>query len=66
MNVTINGEARDVPAGATVADAVLSLTNATSGIAVAVNDEVIRRSAWEATELTEQDKIEVLTAVQGG
>ena len=37
-----------------------------SGIAVAVNDEVVRRQAWEATPIREGDRIEIVTAKQGG
>ena len=36
------------------------------GIAVAVNGEVVPRSAWEATGLQPGDRVEVLTAAQGG
>ncbi|MFD0532556.1 sulfur carrier protein ThiS [Actinomadura luteofluorescens] len=35
-------------------------------MAAALNDEVVRRSQWEATPLRDADRIEVLTAVQGG
>ncbi|MFC4059810.1 sulfur carrier protein ThiS [Planomonospora corallina] len=66
MNVMINGTAHELPAGASVAQAVRRLTDATSGVAVAVNDEVVPRGAWESTPLTETDRVEVLTAVQGG
>jgi sulfur carrier protein len=66
MNVIINGGAHDVPDGATTADAVRILTAASSGVAVAVNGEVVTRSAWESTTLTDGDQVEVLTAVQGG
>ncbi|HUR08150.1 MAG TPA: sulfur carrier protein ThiS [Nonomuraea sp.] len=66
MNVTINGAAHEVPDGTTVAQAVLTLTTATTGVAVAVNDEVVTRSAWETTALGDSDRMEVLTAVQGG
>jgi sulfur carrier protein len=66
MNVTINGAAHEVPDGTTVAQAVLNLTTATTGVAVAVNDEVVTRSTWETTALSERDRMEVLTAVQGG
>ena len=66
MNVTINGTAHELPAGATVAQAVQLLTGSRSGVAVAVNDEVVSRGAWEATTLGEADRVEVLTAVQGG
>lgn len=36
------------------------------GIAVAVNDRVITSSKWTEKELTENDKIIVITAAAGG
>jgi sulfur carrier protein len=36
------------------------------GVAVAVNGEVVPRSAWETTGLHPGDRVEVLTAAQGG
>ncbi|MFG2072655.1 sulfur carrier protein [Nonomuraea maritima] len=66
MIVTINGAAHEVADGITVAQAVRTLTTATTGVAVALNDEVVTRGAWETTELRERDRVEVLTAVQGG
>ncbi|RBQ20276.1 thiamine biosynthesis protein ThiS [Spongiactinospora rosea] len=66
MKVTINGSPYDLPEGATVANAVTALTTATSGVAVALNEEVVTRGAWESTALSERDRVEVLTAVQGG
>lgn len=36
------------------------------GIAVAVNDTVVRRSDWKQTELADGDHVEVITAMQGG
>ncbi len=66
MNIMINGQARELPAGATVAEAVRALTPETRGVAVAVNDEVVARTSWESTTLSDADRVEVLTAVQGG
>ncbi|QYC40610.1 sulfur carrier protein ThiS [Nonomuraea coxensis DSM 45129] len=66
MMVQINGAAHEVADGTTVAQAVRALTAATTGVAVAVNDEVVTRGAWETTALRERDRVEVLTAVQGG
>ncbi|GII26799.1 sulfur carrier protein ThiS [Planotetraspora mira] len=66
MKITINGGAVELPGGATVGEAVRTLTPMTSGVAVAVNGEVVSRSAWESTPLSESDLVEVLTAVQGG
>ena len=66
MNVIMNGEPVELADGATTAAAVRLLTSAVSGIAVAVNGEVVRRSEWETTVLATGDQVEVLTAVQGG
>ena len=66
MNVIMNGEPVELSDGATTAAAVRVLTSAVSGIAVAVNGEVVRRGDWESTRLADGDQVEVLTAVQGG
>lgn len=66
MKVTINGAGRELPEGASVAAAVRELTALNGGVAVAVNDEVVSRGAWETTALAAGDRVEVLTAVQGG
>ena len=66
MNVIVNGQPVELSDGATTAVAVQVLTSAPSGIAVAVNGAVVRRSEWESTPLADGDQVEVLTAVQGG
>lgn len=66
MSVLINGESRTLPAGATVADVVSELRGGGRGTAVARNGEVVPRSQWSTTELTDGDAVEVLSAAQGG
>ena len=68
VTVTVNGARRAAVSGTTVADLVDELTGAASarGVAVAVNDAVVPRSAWAGTPLRDGDVVEVLTAVQGG
>jgi sulfur carrier protein len=66
MKIIINGGSMELPERAAVDQAVRALTSLTSGVAVAVNGEVVSRSAWESTSLAEGDLVEVLTAVQGG
>ena len=36
------------------------------GIAVAINNQVIRRDAWETTAINDQDKVLVISATKGG
>ena len=66
IQVKLNGEPRELPDGATVAEAVAELTDLASGVAAAVNGDVVPRGFWAATPLREGDQVEVVTAVQGG
>ncbi len=68
MRIVVNGFERDVPGGATVAHAVdaAGASAARTGLAVAVDGEVVPRSEWERTALLEGQRVEVLQAVQGG
>ncbi|GAA2599819.1 sulfur carrier protein ThiS [Streptomyces axinellae] len=66
MTVTVNGRARALPAGLTLDQLVATFTTAPSGVAAAVNEDVVPRGQWAATRLGEGDRVEVLTAVQGG
>jgi sulfur carrier protein len=66
MNVIINGTARTLADGASVSAAVRLVTEAAAGIAAAVNGQVVTRRSWDATPLADGDRVEVLTAVQGG
>jgi sulfur carrier protein len=49
-----------------VADLVRAVTDQQRGLAVAVNGEVVPRTGWPATVLREGDRVEVLSAAQGG
>ena len=66
VEVRLNGESRELPNGTTVAQAVAELTALGTGIAAAVNGDVIPRGSWAATPLRAGDQVEVVTAVQGG
>jgi sulfur carrier protein len=68
VNVVLNGTPRDLPDGATVADAVSAsgMPPLARGVAVAVDREVVPRSEWGDTALVDGQRIEVLEAVQGG
>ena len=66
--VTVNGIQHDLPAEATVADAV-RVTGAPEdgrGVAVALGGEVVPRGRWDRRRLSEGEQVEVLHAVQGG
>jgi len=71
MQLSVNGEPSQIAEGSTVADLVASLVEAArdgnrGGIAAAVNETVVPRASWDGTPLTVGDRVEILTAVQGG
>jgi sulfur carrier protein len=68
MNVSVNGAVTALTDGTTVAELVAALTGDVTprGVAVARDGAVVPRSAWPATVLTDGDRVEVLTATQGG
>ncbi|MFJ6698693.1 sulfur carrier protein ThiS [Streptomyces sp. NPDC091272] len=66
VHVTMNGEGHQVSVGTTLGDLVATLTRAHAGVAAALNETVVPRGRWAATALGDGDRVEVLTAVQGG
>ncbi|MEV4195626.1 sulfur carrier protein ThiS [Streptomyces toxytricini] len=66
MTISVNGEPREVAAGTTLDAVVAALTTAPSGVAAALNEAVVPRGQWPRTPVGDGDRIEILTAVQGG
>jgi len=68
MRIELNGEARELPAGSTLADAVREsgADAGARGVAVALDREVVPRSRWGETPLADGQTVEVLAAIQGG
>ncbi|MFC9391844.1 sulfur carrier protein ThiS [Streptomyces sp. NPDC057027] len=66
MNVSVNGEARVLTGPLSLDALVATLTTARAGVAAALNETVVPRGEWTTTLLGEGDRVEVLTAVQGG
>jgi sulfur carrier protein len=66
-SIIINGELYEFAAGS-VRDLLelRGIDPARPGVAVAVNDRVVRRGDWSATTLDDGDRIEIITAMQGG
>ena len=66
IELLVNGATTAVDPGATVATLVARLGPDPRGVAVAVNEAVVPRSAWPSTALRAGDRVEVLRAAQGG
>jgi sulfur carrier protein len=68
VTIWLNGEARELPDGVKLLDAVEAVGAAAgrSGIAVAVDGEVVPRDRWGDIALSDGQRVEVVHAVQGG
>jgi sulfur carrier protein len=66
VQVKLNGEPRELPDDAALAEAVAVVTDLASGVAAALNGDVVPRGSWATTPLRDGDQVEVVTAVQGG
>lgn len=66
MKLFVNGQATEFTDGLAVSELVASYGEQTRGVAVAVNDEVVSKSAWEDTRLNDGDRIEILRPIGGG
>jgi sulfur carrier protein len=66
ITVYVNGDPLTVPAQRSLAELVDAHTPSRSGVAVAVDGEVVPRTGWAARRLAAGARIEILTAVQGG
>jgi sulfur carrier protein len=66
MNLFVNGEAATAPDSVTVAVFLERLGLPQKGVAVERNREIVPRSAYGATILSEGDQIEIVQFVGGG
>jgi len=66
LSIRVNGEARTLQAGSSVADLVVSLGLGGRKLAVAVNHDVVPRAQHALHRLLEGDRVEILEAVGGG
>ncbi|WP_256380624.1 sulfur carrier protein ThiS [Stutzerimonas decontaminans] len=66
MQIQLNGEPYELPAGETVADLLVRLELSGRRLAVELNRDIVPRSAHASTELSEGDHVEVVHAIGGG
>jgi sulfur carrier protein len=65
MRISLNGQAHET--GARTLEELAREENAPPrGVAIALNGAVVRRADWPQTAVKENDRIELIRAVQGG
>lgn len=66
MHLVINGRQEDIPGPETMGDLLRTLDIAAQRVAVELNGELVTRDRYEATHLSEGDRLEIVTFVGGG
>ncbi len=66
MNITLNGDARAIPDGLSVDGLLRHLGIESKKVAVERNLEIVPKSAFQATEVAEGDRLEIVAFIGGG
>jgi thiamine biosynthesis protein ThiS len=66
LRVYVNDESKEFVEGLSLTDLIRQLDLPAQRIAVELNKEVVRRSAWDQTVLRDDDRIEIVHFVGGG
>ena len=66
VNLLVNGDPRSVSSDCTVAELIDALGLQSRRVAIAVNRDVVPRSAFSTHQLAADDRVEILEAVGGG
>jgi thiamine biosynthesis protein ThiS len=66
MQLTVNGDARELPDGATVSALIAHLGVAERKVAVERNLEIVPKSQYATTRLVSGDRIEIVHFIGGG
>ncbi len=66
MQVYVNGERQLFDKGTTIRDILNHFGIESKRMAVERNEEVVKRSEWDTTEVREDDQLELLEFVGGG
>jgi sulfur carrier protein len=66
MEITLNGQAREVPAATTARQLIAMLDLEGRRLAMEINQEVVPRSRLDELQLQQGDCIEIVHAIGGG
>ena len=66
MRLTVNGDARELPDGATVSALIAQLGVPERKVAVERNLEIVPKSQYADTRLADGDRIEIVHFIGGG
>lgn len=66
MNIDLNGAPRELRDGTTLLQLIETIAGTARGSAVVVDGAVVARSDWQSFQVRDGQRVELITAVQGG
>ena len=67
MTISINHQPQELPDKSTVSAALQIIgINSFNGVAVAINNHILKKEEWNSHELSPQDTVVLIRASQGG
>jgi thiamine biosynthesis protein ThiS len=66
IRIVLNGRDREIPPGTTVSGLLRELSVPATRVAVEFNGEIVRKPAFDTTEIGAGDRLEIVTLVGGG
>ncbi|GAA4273478.1 sulfur carrier protein ThiS [Aquimarina gracilis] len=66
MTINVNNQPRSISENSSISSMLDQLDTTKNGIAVAINNIVIRKDQWLETVLKENDQVTIIQATQGG
>lgn len=66
MTIILNGEKKDIPDGLTVEGLLRHLAVAPERVAVEINEAIVRKTTYAATDVKDGDRVEVVQFMGGG
>ncbi len=66
MNITLNGEKKDIPNSITVVGLLELLNIQHQRVAIELNSEIVKKDGYGSTTIKEGDALEVVSFMAGG
>ena len=66
MTIVLNGEPMSLPDSTSLSQLLEQLQLEQSGVAIALNTQIVPRSSYQSTSLAMGDRVEIIRAVGGG
>jgi sulfur carrier protein len=66
VSVLVNENPIEIEENATLSQLLQKVNASVEGIAIAINDEIIAKNAWESQAIKNNDNVLIIKATQGG